>query len=292
MSFLNWLVNLILNLFVDTSYSLGAKVFEQGNPWKLSSLTKTKHGLFVGVYNSDSRHDSKLFLNGNQVWSGNAETIGQGLEHGNSVYFAGENGKLLTWNNGSITAGISLNFATCCAEFSGVPYVFDTRSNIIYATNILTGAKVFTMPGSGIVTQAVEKDGVLYTAASDGAGGVANSNGKLISLPNCQCVVEYAGHLLCSSGNRIMEISDDKATEIATLPCEKIMHMYAGDVLFVAGSNPDALWVLDRLLNSKLVCSLSESAAVGGSVFMARVTDGYFGRSAGGKRAEVYEIKE
>jgi hypothetical protein len=290
---MKFIANWIASIFTSTSFKLGAKVFEHGKPWKVSSITQTRYGLFVAVYNSDSRANSKLFLNGEKIYEGREETIGRGLEMGDTVYFAGENGNLVTYRAGTIGKGVRLAFASCCVSFAGRPYVFNSDQSGIGVINCLNGVREFGMKGGGIVTQAVVDGDKLYAAASDGGGGVSCSDGTLISLPSCQCIVKFAGSMYCSSGNRIMEIADGKASEATHLAYEKIMGMHVeGDRLWVATSGPedDVLGVFDRRLRYKEIGRLAGGGTVGGSVFMSHVTDGYFARCPGGNAAEVYRI--
>jgi len=286
------IINIIVSLFTSTSYKIGTKIFEEPRPWKLSCLTNTKFGLFEGTYNGESRRDSRLYLNGKLIYSGNDETIGQGLEFGNIIYFAGENGNLLIYNNNIITRGVRLAFASCCVEFNGKLYVFNSIQNQgINVINCLTNVTEFKMPGSGIVTQALVDGGKLYSAASDGAGGIACNDGTMIPLPNCQCIISFANSIYCSSGNKVMEKIGNTVKEVKILDCEKIMGMNVNkDLLWVAGSNPDALWVFDRRMRCKQIGKLEGSVPVGGSVFRSHVTNEYFGRCADGNRAEVYKI--
>jgi len=296
---MNWfthIIDFIVSFFTNMKYSLGPKMFEEGKPWKISCLTNTKFGLFIATYNSKTRQDSKIYLNGKMIYGGRGckeETIGQGLVYGETVYFAGENGNLLIYNNGSITKGVRLAFASTCAMFNGKPYVFNTDNKGIHVINCLTGLEEFKMPGSGIVTMALEDGGKLYTAACDGAGGIACNDGTMLSLPTCQCIIKYNGRIFCSNGNTLLEKIDNNVKEITTMPCEKIMHMDVNnDLLWVAGANPDSLWIFNRILECKQIINFNDTITVGGSVFRTRVTLGYFGRAVGGTRVEVYPINK
>jgi hypothetical protein len=262
---------------------------------KLSCLTKTKFGIFVGIYNGESRTDSELYLNGIRIYGGTGchdETIGQGLVYYDTVYFAGENGNLLIYNNGKITKGIRLAFASTCGMFNGKPYVFNSNNSGIHVINCLTGIEEFKMPGSGIVTQTIQDSNKLYTSACDGNGGIACNDGTIIKIPVCQCLIKYNERIFYSSGNKVMEKIGNEIKEIKTLGCEKIMHMNVSNkLLWVAGSCPDALWIFDQRLNCKEICNFKDNVPVGGSVFRSRITEGFFGRAIGGTSAEVYEIK-
>jgi hypothetical protein len=294
MRFLKYLLDLIASFFTDQDQSLGELIFSASQPWKLSSLTNTSFGLFVGIYNSESRSNSKLFRDGLLIYEGREETIGQGVVHGGCVYFAGENGSLLIWGGSKITKGVRLNFASTCVVFNSKPYVFNTRDNKISAINCLNNVAEFIMPGAGIVTMALEDGGKLYTAACDGAGGIACNDGSLLRMADCQCIVKYNGRVFISRGNKLYEKDGTDLSYIDELPCEKIMHMdVSSGLLWVTGSNPDSLWTYNQIMRRREVVRFpNDVTPVGGSVFRTRVTDGYFGRCENGSAARVYKIKE
>ena len=290
----NFIANLFTSFFVDRNQRLGDIVFTAQTPWKLSSLTNTSKGLFIGVYNSDTRRNSKLYRDGTLIYEGNEETIGQGVECDGCVFFAGENGRLLIFSaDNKILKHTALNFATTCIVLDKQPYVFDTKNNKIGAINCWTNETEFPVMGSGIVTMAAVHRGNLYTAACDGAGGLAGNN-TFVGMADCQCVISYAGALLCSRKNNIYEIEDgENIHHITELDCEKIMHMGVSDnLLWVTGSNPDTLWTFDPLMRCKQVARFDEDRTpVGGSVFRTRITPGYFGRCKNGNMAVVYKIE-
>jgi len=274
-----------------SSYAL-TKVSEETRPWKVSSLTATKFGLFAGTFNGESRHDSRLYLDGKLIYEGNDETIGQGLVFGDYVGFAGENGNLLTFHEGQITRGIPLKFATHIGMFKGIPYVFDSHEGIIHPINCLTGKQGFSMPGSGIVMQSLCERDNIYVASCDadqGNCGVSGSDGTFIRIKDCLCLVKFLNHIFCSSGNKVLEWNGTGFTFAAEFPCEKIMHMHVNDKLWIAGSGPDSLWVYDGYELQEVV-RFPYDAPVSGSLFRTRVTDGYFARCRGGNTAELYKI--
>ena len=293
MKLLRYILDLIASWFTSQNYALGNMTFSAPKPWKLSSLTATKFGLFIGTYDSESRSNSELHLNGQLIYRGNDETIGQGLDS-RVVYFAGENGNLLLWEGSKIVKGIRLAFASTCGMFNGKPYVFNSDKHGIHAINCTNNVEEFKLPGGGIVMMSAEDGGKLYTAAGDGGGGIACSDGTLLAVPNCQCIIKYNGRIFANSGNKLIEKVKDGIKVIDELPCEKIMHMDVNSgLLWVAGSCPDVLYTYNQVLRRKEVARFPDDVTpVGGSMFRVRVTDGYFGRCANGNQAEVYKIKE
>jgi hypothetical protein len=171
--------------------------------------------------------------------------------------------------------------------------VFNTANNKIGVINCLNNVLEFSMPGAGIVTMAIEDGGKLYTAACDGAGGIACNDGTLIPMGDCQCLIKYNGRMFCSRGNKIYEKDGADLSYIDELPCEKIMHMnVASGLLWVTGSCPDSLWTYNQVLRRKEVARLTDDLTpVGGSVFRTRVSGGYFGLAVGGTAARVYKIE-
>jgi hypothetical protein len=291
---LRTIANIFASFFTDQDQTLGDLIFSAPPPWKLSCLTNTSKGLFIGVYNSETRRNSKLYLDGNLIYEGSEETIGQGVEYDGSVYFAGENGRILIYTNGKITKGAELQFASTCVVFGGKPYVLNTKDNKIGAINCLTNVEEFQIPGSGIVTMALVRRGKLYAVACDGAGGLTCLDGTFIGMADCQCLIEFAGMLLVTRRNKIYEVMDGDNLELVDeLPCEKIMHAHVSDgLLWVTGSNPDTLWSYNPMMRRKdVACFPADKTPVGGSVFRTRVTQGYWGRAKNGIAAAVYKIK-
>lgn len=274
-----------------TTYAL-TKVSEETRPWKVSSLTATKFGLFVGTYNNASRHDSRLYLDGKLLHTGTDETIGQGLVFGDYVGFAGENGSLLAFHGGQITKGIELKFASHIGVFKNIPYVFDSHDGIIHPIDCVTGRQGFSIPGSGIVMQSICELGNIYVASCDddnGNCGVAGNDGTFIRIKDCLCLVRYGSHIFASSGNKVLEWNGTGFAFAAEFQCEKIMHMHVNDKLWIAGAGPDSLWVYDGQ-ECREVARFPYDAPVSGSLFRTRVTDGYFARCEGGDKAELYKI--
>jgi hypothetical protein len=279
------------------AYSLGELVFSHARPWKLTGLFNSpKYGLFVCIcFGDDPREHSKIFLNGKEIYDGPEETIGNPLEMPDGrVWFAGENGNLLVYSNGKITKGVKLAYASCCGMFNGKPYVFDGASGKNTAINCLTSVREFQMPGGGIITMSLEQDGKLYAVSGDGGAGIGCNDGTVVPVANCQCLVKFLGSVICSSGNKVMRIVGNKTEMVDTLSCEKLMHMDVSDNhLFVAGANPDSLWVYDSAMKRNEVARIPASTwSVGQSVFGGRCTDGYWGHSMQGKEARVYRIKK
>lgn len=269
------------------------KIGEEAEPFKITSLTATSYGLFTGVCNTNTRNNSRLYLDGVKVYDGSDETIGQGLELGKFVGFAGECGHLLAWDGKSVSPMFALHFATTMGIRCGTPYVLDSYDGKVHAMNCDTQKLGFMLPGGGIATQCIELNAHMYASTCDdehGKCGVTGSDGTFIRIKDCLCLVQYGNAILATSGNKVLSWTGMGFTQAAILDCEKIMHMYANDKLWIAGSGPDVLWVYDGSTLQE-VCRFPKDVPVGGSLFRTRVTDGYFGRSAGGNRAEVYKIE-
>jgi hypothetical protein len=270
-------------------------VAKAGSPWKISCLTATPFGLFAAIYNNNTRNKSQLFRDGKFVKEFPFETLGQGtVSPDGSVWFAGECGRLVRWRDGQITLGMELKYSTCTGIWQDKAIVINTpTNNQIAVHDCIDGQRLFGLPGGGIATQCAVRDGKLYAATCDyeGTCGVACSDGKVIRLPACQCIVNFNGHLIATSKNSLYAITSDmKAVKLADAPVEKFMHMHvsADNRLWIAGVNPDCLWAVNPDLTWRFVGWMPHgNRKIGGSVFWTRITDGYWGR---GLPAELYSV--
>jgi len=275
--------------------SFGSLVWEESdNTWKLTGLTRTKFGIFIGTRDNTTKGNTRLYLNGNRIYNGFGETLLQGVVYGDGVYFPEENGNLLYYNSqtNTIQKSIQLGFSACCVIYQGIPYVINTHQNGDHqdVINCLTGNIAFTLNRAGISTQATEFDGKLWAACVDGNDdGVVCSDGTRIDANVCLCVIPFYGQLIYSSENKVISKT---AGVIGTID-GTIMHMHvAYDLLWIACTEPDSLWTINTsgVLTQILPKFTTGNSSRSGSLFKTRVTDGFFGRSYNGGRAQVYQI--
>ena len=297
-----------------TMPKLGARVYEFETPWKPCGMGYTQHGLLLCVCDNNSRRHSKvMFYNGKidpmiihddtrpDSHSSN-ETIGNPVEMAGYVALAGENGNLWGFDGRNMIRRFETRFATAAAFHKGALIVLDTddgriraRDGLLPDGNDIDG---IDMPGDGIAMSAASFDGKLYAAVSDsetGNCGLSCSDGGLRQFSGCQCVIPFAGDLVHSSMNNVYTLNGGM---VASLDCEKIMDMkVAGNSLYIAGANPDSVWVANTRGEIALVGRVDTgNSTVGGSCFRVRVavnpleTEGYFARTADGNRGEVYQI--
>jgi hypothetical protein len=191
-------------------------------------------------------------------------------------------------------------FATAACSHSGSLIVFDTDGGKINMRDGISedGRVIGQMPGDGIAMSACSFNGKVYAAVSDsetGNCGLSCSDGTITRLAGCQCVVPFAGQLVYSSLNSVRLLGTG---EVARLECEKIMDMkVVGNSLYIAGANPDSLWVANSRAEIALVGRVElGNTEVGRSCFRVRVavnateTVGYFARTANNDQGEVYPI--
>ena len=295
-----------------TMPKLGGRVhlFEDG--WKPCGMGYTQYGLLLCVCDNQSRRHSRVyFYNGkidpiiihdDTAGHSSNETIGNPVEMSNYVALVGENGNLWGFDGRNMIRRFATRFATAAAFHKGALIVLDTDDGRIRARDGLTmdgyDLDWITMPGDGIAMSAASYDGKLYAAVADsetGNFGLSCSDGSLIKLPGCQCVIPFAGDLVYSSMDGVFTL---KRGLVTRLDCEKIMDMkVAGNSLYIAGANPDSVLVANTRGEIALVGVVATgNTKVGGSCFRVRVavnaleTEGYFARTADGNRGEVYQI--
>lgn len=295
-----------------TMPKLGARVYEFETPWKPCGMGYTQHGLLLCVCDNQSRRHSRVyFYNGkiepmiihdDTAGHSSNETIGNPVELDKYVALVGENGHLWGFDGRNMIRRFATRFATAAAFHKGALIVLDTdggriraRDGLLPDGNELDG---ITIPGDGIAMSACSFNGNLYAAVADsetGNCGLSCSDGSLIKLPGCQCVIPFAGDLVYSSMNAVYTL---KRGLITRLDCEKIMDMkVVGNHIYIAGANPDSLWIANARGEVSLVGRIAHgNKEVGGSCFRVRVavnpteTKGYFARTANGNQGEVYEI--
>jgi hypothetical protein len=267
-------------------------------PFKLTGLTVTKYGIFTGVCNDYNRNTSRLYLGAELIYGQdgrpNCETIGKGLILGDYVGWAGEHGRVVVYDRGFVSEmNVVLKFASALAYFRGQPIVFNTDGGIS-ALHCVTGRLEFTLPGRGIVTSTAILGDKLYASVVDGdENGLACSDGSFIPMGECRCVFPAAGDIYCTKGSVIYRKDGNRLVEMVKLPCEVIMDVHQDEGgIWIAGSNPDQLWVLEPDGLFVKVVEFSEgNKHVGGSLFRVRVSSGVFGRSPGGNSTAVYSVK-
>ena len=297
-----------------TMPKLGARVYEFETPWKPCGMGYTQHGLLLCVCDNQSRRHSRVYHYNGKIdpmiihddtrpdsHSSN-ETIGNPVEMAGYVALVGENGHLWGFDGRNMIRRFATRFATAAVFHKGALIVLDTDDGRIRARDGLTldGYELdwIAMPGDGIAMSAASFNGNLYAAIADsetGACGLSCSDGSLRRLPGCQCVIPFAGDLVYSSMNGVYTL---KRGLVTRLDCEKIMDMKtAGNSLYIAGANPDSVWVANTRGEIALVGRVDTgNSTVGGSCFRVRVainaleTEGYFARTANGNRGEVYQI--
>jgi hypothetical protein len=288
-----------------TMPKLGELVHRFDPPWKICGMGWTQFGVMTCTCNNDSRRHSQVYLNNTKIYEDDGEvnsneTIGNPLDVGAFTALVGENGNLWGCDGQATFKRFKTRFATSCCVHNNGLVVLDTNDGKISIRDGLSddGAVVGTMPGDGIAMSCCSYQGKLYAAVSDsetGACGLSCNDGSLIRLRGCQCVIPFAGQLVYSSLNGIYLLSSGLVTR---LDCEKIMDMkVVGNHLYIAGANPDSLWVANSRGEIALVGRVEHgNQTVGGSCFRVRVavnpieTEGYFGRTANGDTGEVYKI--
>lgn len=276
-------------------------------PWKPCGMGFTQYGLITCLCDNESRRHSKVYVGKILMHDdtrpgshSSNETIGNPIEMGSYVALVGENGHLWGYDGQNMLRRFATRFANAAAFHNGALIVLDTDNGKIKMRDGLTmdGYELGTMPGDGIAMSASSFNGNLYAAVADsdsGACGLSCSDGSLRRLPGCQCVIPFAGDLVYSSMNAIYTL---KLGLVTRLECEKIMDMKtAGNHLYIAGANPDGVWVANARGEIALVGRVDAgNTTVGGSCFRVRVavnaleTEGYFARTADGNRGEVYQI--
>jgi len=284
---------------------LGACINTFDKPWKPCGMGWTQYGLITCICDNNSRRHSRVYLDNvlihDDIANGTEnETIGNPIEAGRFVGLVGENGNLWGYDGSAMIRRFATRFATAACLHNGGLIVFDTDNGKINMRDGISdnGRLIGTMPGDGIVMSACSFGGKVYAAVSDsetGNCGLSCDDGSLLHYAGCQCVIPFAGQLVYSSLNNVYLLNNGLA---ATLECEKIMDMkVVGNSLYIAGANPDSLWIANSRREIALVGRVEHgNTEVGGSCFRVRVavnateTVGYFARTANNDQGEVYPI--
>ena len=298
---------------IESEPRLGELVYSAPADWKISCLWEAHGNWMAGIYDNDTRRDSKIIWNGNPIFTCTAETIGQPTEWNNYVAAAGECGKLIWSKSGRVGESISLKWASACALWGNAPVVInwpgksrkakardDDRNQVI---DCLTGHVVCQMPGTGIAMAALEVNTLLVAAIADSDDkmhGLSISDGRLIRAASCQCVTLFCGKLLYTTTNRVCQFDGTRDLCLGELDCEKIMDMRVVNrnaenpygTLRIAGANHDTVWDVDNMGQVRTVARFDHgNAEVGGSCFRVRASDNYFSRCENGTQGKVYRIK-
>lgn len=297
---------------VESEPRLGECVYTAPADWKISCLWEAHGNWMAGIYDNNTRRDSKIIWNGQPIKRlvdgvetdlFNAETIGQPVTWNNYVAAAGECGKLIWSKSGHVGESIPLKWASACAVWGNMPVVINWNGKTHDVLDCLTGHVVCEIPGTGIAMSAIEVGTHLVAAIADSDDkkhGLSISDGRLIRAAGCQCVTLFCGKLLYSTMNRVCQFDGTKDLCLGELDCEKIMDMRVigrnetnpYGTLRIAGGNPDTVWDIDNMGRVTTVARLTDgNAEVGGSCFRVRASDNYVSRCENGTQGKVYRIK-
>ena len=285
----------------------GELIHGSSSPWKPCGMGFTRFGLMTCLCDNGSRRHSQVYLGTTLILDdyndalpcpSSNETIGNPIAVGGSVALVGENGNVWGYDGHEMKKYFSTRFASTCCSHNGSLVILDTVQGKINMRDGLNDGRVIgQMPGDGIAMASCSYQGQLYAAviAESGNGGLSCTDGKLIRLLGCQCVIPFADQLVYSSLNGLYTLAEGLLTR---LDCEKIMDMKTvGNRLYIAGANPDSLWVANTHGEIALVGRVEHgNTTVGGSCFRVRVavnpydTQGYFARTANGNQGEIYRI--
>ena len=286
---------------VESEPRLGELVYSAPENWKISCLWEAHGNWMAGIYANDNpRNRSKILWNGEEVYSDNSETIGQPLKVGAYIGSVGERNGVIVAFNGVIQKRFDVKWASWIGLWRNLPVTIDwngKRNNIRECVN---GSIIGTIPSTGIALSAVENHGLLFAATADSDDhkhGIACSDGTLVKVDACQCIVLFCGKMFYSSHNRVYQYGGGSLGELA---CEKIMDMRVvykspsnpHGVLRISGSNPDSVWDVDNMGHVRTVGVITtDNEHIGGSCFRVRASENYFARCKHGTQGEVYRIK-
>lgn len=263
------------------AYKVGPVVYTAPRGWKISGIANHKKGLMVCIYNNQSRHDSKILLNG-VIYEGRDETIGMPVKDGNQLVAIGENGRVhFIDDNGQVTHGPSTTFATAAAILGGKAVYSDQLDGKPPTLKRASdGSVISQMGGNGIVNQIAVDGSAWVCAISEGnKTGFAFSDGSFVATSKAFGVVRIGGKFIGAVNNQIGYVAKGGFDAFATIACEKITHLNVlkDGRVWLATSAPDKVGYLDGK-SFKEVGSINDGST---GMFDARVIDGYWARSAG-----------
>lgn len=291
--------------------------------YKLVGLQGTVHGLIVttsNVYRGENR--SEIWRDGERIYRGGQETIGQPFVHGADVFFPVEHGShVLRYDGRAIwnAAKCRGRWSVAGVSYAGMPLVaFNDRYSggvfqdcpvVIHAE---TGEDVMGVAARCMLRSFAEAAGKLWMTGNFGQNVLANSAGGLWQS-DALVIAELAGRIYGGGGMNWGPIAarqpDGKIYCVDPAGQESEYFRVIGDTgcasiqavakirgeLWFAGVDPDRLFVMGADERLRLVVEIpGETAADKARDFGAGVTEHngeiYWGRSDG-VRPHVYRIE-
>jgi len=274
---------------------------ESRSNWCSCALLETQHGLFASVYNNSSRVNSELYLNWKKIYSGSQETIGQGLEHKNSVYFPVECGKGLIYRDGKVIETVKLDHSSLAIVYKDQPCFVSSEGSGEYIINAENGNKVLRLAVNakvGIPMSAAKlplsEEYIIVLADHGGNESLVTTDGTVIYLPNVTTVVNWDGKIIAGAAGIMYEINVDKKSykKYYNTGTKMINHMWVdGGLLWVTCSSSDKLLYFTWTGSDYKVAEFTDDPWPTGKYFDSRIAKGWWARNKK-TQAQWYKIEK
>jgi len=269
----------------------------RGN-YKGCCMVNTKFGPIASVYNNDSRHNSELMVNWATVYKGSQETIGQGVEFNNKVYFPAENGKGIVFDGTTARGTVSLRHSSAVIIYKGTPCFVSSEDSGEYVINAESGEKILKLNVGakvGIPFAAAQlpssDEWIIALADNNGNEQLVTTDGKTISLPNVTSVANWNGTIIAGAAGVLYKVDVNKSSvkKYKSTGSEIVNNLWVdGTKLWVSCSGTDKLLYYDSFGISHKVGELKDDE--GSALFDTRVTKDWWYRAIG-SRAQWYRVE-
>lgn len=286
---------------INPTYTFEATLDHQENRsnYKGCCLLNTSMGLFSSVYDNNSRKNSELSLNWNRIYSGSQETIGQGIEYNNKVYFPTEYSKGLVFSGGALKETVPLRHSSLAMVYKDTPCFVSSESDGEFIINAENGAKVKQLAVGvkvGIPFSSAllpnSKESIIVLADNNGSESLVTTTDIVIYLPGVTTVENWRDQIYAGAMGKIFKvnISDKKTTQIYDTGSQVVNQLWndqENGILWISCSRPDKLMYMVNVGDVKKVIEVNDTT--GSGLFDTRVTKGWWLR-ANSARATWYKI--
>ena len=247
------------------------------NNWKVSCNS----GPYWCYYDNKSRRDVKFYHEGQHIYTGKEETIGQGIYYPDEDrwYFATEHGPLISAKGASYKKhGIRFKYSNELLLSKKYGLLVANSQSVNkhhpYLIDVKTGKTVFHFPkGKGIIYGLAEDGSSIVGAIPSGAvRGFTWTSGEFIGC-NAKDVERFHGQLYALVDNKFVKLSKsgigDTIFETDSLKFNSFTK--TDDLLYLTASNPDRLYAFNGFDVSQLV-EIADPSDRSRPMFDTRVT--------------------
>ncbi len=278
---------------------------QESNPnWKVYGMLNTSIGLFVTVCDHETRRNCGMMLNGNIIYTGGQESIGQGYDMGNGMIIFPAEGQGVVYDNGQTSGTVNLRHSAAAIDYHGVPAFVSSEENgekILHAETgaLLKRLRVDAQVGIPFAAAKIPgtEEWIFPLADNGGDETLVTTSDIVIPLSGASSVVAWRNKVFAAANGKIYEVNLITRTKTMYFDTgsEQVSHMWydsANDLLWISCSYPDKLFYFDSRTNAYKVIQLAgDEPPPEGSLFDTRVTAGWWAR-AKDQQGQYYRIEK